>query len=281
MIGAASNLTFSVSMPEVLQFLIDHGYTVIFVWVALDQAGLPLPTLPLLLAAGALAGMGELSLPLVLLVCVIATIPIDLFWFWLGRLRGVRVLHLLCILSLEPDYCVRDTEALFKKLGPISVVLAKFVPGLQTLAPPMSGLTGMRMSTFFILNLIGTLLWSGAFVMVGWTFHNELEQIAETAAETGLVAGAVLGSLVIGYFAYKIITQQRFLRSLRMRRLRPEDVKERIDNDEDFHILDLRHDYDFKALPHLLPGAVRVPMESIDRHNTKIPKNSDIVLYCS
>ena len=87
-------------MAEVLQFLIDHGYTVIFVWVALDQAGLPLPTLPLLLAGGALAGMGVLSLPVILLVCVLATVPIDLFWFWLGRLRGVRVLHLLCIQTI-------------------------------------------------------------------------------------------------------------------------------------------------------------------------------------
>lgn len=268
-------------MAEVLQFLIDHGYTVIFVWVALDQAGLPLPTLPLLLAGGALAGMGVLSLPVILLVCVLATVPIDLFWFWLGRLRGVRVLHLLCILSLEPDYCVRDTEALFKKLGPISVVLAKFVPGLQTLAPPMSGLTGMRISTFFVLDLIGTLLWSAAFVLVGWYFHTELERVAQTAADAGLAAGVVIATIVAGYFAYKIITQQRFLRSLRMRRLTPEDVYERIQRKDDFHIIDLRHDYDFKALPHLLPGAIRVSMESIDRHNSNIPKDSDIILYCS
>ncbi|MBT3623959.1 MAG: sulfurtransferase [Gammaproteobacteria bacterium] len=268
-------------MTDFLQFLVAHGYLVIFAWVALDQAGLPLPALPLLLAAGALAGTGELSILAILVVCALAAVPIDLFWFWLGRLRGVRVLHLLCILSLEPDYCVRDTEALFKKLGPLSVVLAKFVPGLQTLAPPMSGLTGMNMLVFFILDLIGTLVWSASFVLVGFYFHTELELMAQKAADAGLIAGLFLAGIVAAYFTYKIVTQQRFLRSLRMRRLTPEDVQQRISKGDDFHILDLRHDYDFDAYPHLLPGALRVPMESIDRHNGRIPKDSDIVLYCS
>ncbi|MBT5700375.1 MAG: sulfurtransferase [Gammaproteobacteria bacterium] len=268
-------------MTEFLQFLVEHGYVVIFAWVALDQAGLPLPTLPLLLAAGALAGTGELSLLGIFVVCTLATVPIDLFWFWLGRLRGARVLHLLCILSLEPDYCVRDTEALFKKLGPLSVVLAKFIPGLQTLAPPMSGLTGMSMLVFFILDLVGTLAWVAFFVLVGFYFHTELELIAQKAADAGLIAGLFLGGIVAAYFIYKIVTQQRFLRSLRMRRLTPEDVRQRISEGDDFHILDLRHDYDFDAFPHLVPGALRVPMESIDRHNGSIPKDSDIVLYCS
>jgi hypothetical protein len=176
---------------------------------------------------------------------------------------------------------VRDTEALFKKLGPLSVVLAKFVPGLQTLAPPMSGLTGMNMLVFFILDLIGTLVWSASFVLVGFYFHTELELMAQKAADAGLIAGLFLAGIVAAYFTYKIVTQQRFLRSLRMRRLTPEDVQQRISKGDDFHILDLRHDYDFDAYPHLLPGALRVPMESIDRHNGRIPKDSDIVLYCS
>lgn len=268
-------------MIDFLAFLVAHGYVVIFVWVALDQAGLPLPALPLLLAAGALAGAGELSLPAILLVCAAASVPIDLFWFWLGRLRGVRVLHLLCILSLEPDYCVRDTEDLFKRLGPVSVLVAKFIPGLQTLAPPMSGLTGMGMFRFFLLDLVGTLVWAATFVLLGYFFASELEQIAQSAVEAGLVAGLIIAAIVLAYFTYKIITQQRFLRSLRMRRLTPDEVFQRIQSGDNFHIMDLRHGYDFDALPHLIPGAVRVPMESIDRHNKRIPKDSDIVLYCS
>ncbi len=268
-------------MPEFLQFLVDHSYTVIFIWVALDQAGLPLPAVPLLLAAGALAGMGDLSLPIILLTCVLASVPIDAFWFWLGRLRGVRVLHLLCILSLEPDYCVRDTEALFRRLGPWSVLLAKFVPGLQTLAPPMSGLTGMRLINFLVLDTLGTILWAAAFASVGLYFHAELERLATKIAEAGVIAGIIIGAVIAGYFIYKFLHRQVFLRSLRMRRMTPDEVFKRIEQEDDFHILDLRHDYDFKALPFQLPGALRVPMESIELHHKMIPPDSDVVVYCS
>jgi membrane protein DedA with SNARE-associated domain len=268
-------------MTEFLQFLIDHGYTVIFVWVALDQAGLPLPAIPLLLAAGALVGMGELSLPLVLVTCALASVPIDAFWFWLGRKRGARVLHLLCIISLEPDYCVRDTERLFRRLGPWSVIIAKFVPGLQTLAPPMSGLTGMRLSTFLILDTVGILIWAAVFALTGMFFHTELEMMAARVAEAGMLAGIAIVAALGVFFGWKFVNRRIFLRSLRMRRMTPEEVYGKLQSDDEFHIIDLRHDYDFKAMPHLLPGALRVPMESIDLHGENIPPDSDIVLYCS
>ncbi len=268
-------------MAEFLQFLIEHGYTVIFIWVALDQAGLPLPAIPLLLAAGTLVAMGELSLPLVLLTCAVASVPIDAFWFWLGRLRGARVLHLLCMISLEPDYCVRDTEKLFRRLGPWSVIVAKFVPGLQTLAPPMSGLTGMKMSTFLVLDTLGILIWAALFALTGMFFHTELEMMAAWVADVGAVAGAVIVAVVCTYFGWKFVHRRIFLRSLRMRRLTPDQVYEKLQSKDDFHIIDLRHDYDFKVMPHLLPGALRVPMESIDRHGERIPPDCDIVVYCS
>lgn len=268
-------------MADFLPFLIEHGYVVIFVWVFLDQAGLPLPAVPVLLAAGVLVGMGEMALVPVILLIVLASVPVDLFWFWLGRLRGARVLHLLCILSLEPDYCVRNTENIFRSLGPMSLVIGKFVPGLQTLAPPMSGLTGVSMLTFMLLNTLGALLWAGIFVGLGAYFHTEVENIIKAAAEFGVVAGASLAGLVIAYFAYKIIVRQRFLRTLRMRKLTPQDVYERIERGDDLHIIDLRHDYDVKALPHLLPNALRVPMEAIEQHAPRIPRDSDILLCCN
>ncbi|MFT6751658.1 MAG: membrane protein DedA with SNARE-associated domain [Candidatus Azotimanducaceae bacterium] len=268
-------------MIDFLQFLIDHGYTVVFIWVALDQAGLPLPAIPLMLAAGALVGMGQLSLPLILLTCVIAAVPIDAFWFWLGRLRGTRVLHLLCILSLEPDFCVKDTQSLFRKLGPMSVVIAKFMPGLQTLAPPMSGLTGMNLWLFLALDTLGTLIWASIFLSFGYYFHTELELLAERIAEAGLIAGIVTVTLVTTYFSWKLVKRRQFLKNLQMRRMTPDEVKMRIQQGDDLKILDLRHDYDVNSIPHLLPGALRVPMESIELHHRRIPKDSDIVLYCS
>tara|TARA_R110002072_G_scaffold1780_5_gene14691 strand:- start:39411 stop:40217 length:807 start_codon:yes stop_codon:yes gene_type:complete len=268
-------------MLETLQFLIDYGYIVLFVWVALDQAALPIPSIPLLIAAGALAGLGELSLPLVFAVTLLASIPINMFWFWLGRLRGARVLHLLCILSIEPDYCVRNTEDLFRKLGPLSVVVAKFVPGLQLLSPPMSGLTGMSMTRFFWLNTIGTLIWSGLFILLGYFFHAVLEEVFRQVTEAGTVAGIVLGIVAVVYIGIKVIKRHLFVRSLDMRRLNPDEVLHRIQELDDVHVLDLRHDYDLQAIPHLLPGSSRLPMESITEHAMSIPPDKDIILCCS
>ena len=269
-------------MAEALQFLIDYGYIVLFLWVALDQAALPIPSIPLLIAAGALAGLGELSLFGVIAVTLIAAIPINMFWFWLGQLRGARVLHLLCILSIEPDYCVRNTEDMFRRLGPISVVIAKFIPGLQLLAPPMSGLTGMSLNRFFWLNTLGTLLWSGLFILLGYFFHAALEEVVRQVAEAGAAAGVVLGIALAVYIGVKLIKRHLFVRSLDMRRLNPEEVLARIESgNDDVHVLDLRHDYDLRAIPHLLPGSSRLRMDAVGDDARGIPPDKDIVLTCS
>lgn len=268
-------------MTELLQFLTEYGYLVLLIWVALDQAALPIPSIPLLIGAGALAGMGQLSLPIVIAVTLLASIPVNMFWFWLGRLRGARVLHLLCILSLEPDYCVRNTENLFRRLGPLSVVIAKFIPGLQLLAPPMSGLTGMSMGRFFWLNALGTVLWGGSFILLGYFTHEILEQVVQQVSEAGAVAGGLIAAVVVLYIGVKTIKRQLFVRSLDMRRLSPNDVYERLEQGVNTHVLDLRHDFDLKAIPHLLPGASRLAMTDISANDAFIPRDKDIVLVCS
>ena len=104
-------------MNDAIHCLIQHGYVLLFVWVLAEQVGLPLPAMPLLLAAGALAGSGRMDLTLVLGLAVIAALMSDLVWYYLGRSRGSRVLNLLCRISLEPDSCVRRTENIFVRHG--------------------------------------------------------------------------------------------------------------------------------------------------------------------
>jgi membrane protein DedA with SNARE-associated domain len=268
-------------MTEFMTFLIEHGYAIVFLWVFLDQAGLPLPAVPLLLAAGALVSLGQLELLPLFLVCLAASVPVDLFWFQLGRKRGGKVLNLLCAISLEPDYCVRNTEATFDKLGPLSLIIAKFVPGLQTLAPPMSGLTGMSMPRFLVLDTIGTMTWAGLFIGLGMMFSHQLESIAMNMASIGIWAGVIIAGLLVGYFGFKYYQRATFLRSLDMRRLEPKDVMEKIQNGESVHVIDLRHSYDVHQMPEKIPSAVSVPMEAMERHAHRIPRDSDIILYCS
>jgi membrane protein DedA with SNARE-associated domain len=268
-------------MNEFMQFLIEYGYLVIFLWVLLDQAGLPLPAAPLLLAAGALAGIGELSFFLIILTTLFASVPMDSFWYWLGRSRGGKVLNLLCSISLEPDYCVRNTEQTFYKYGPFSLLIAKFIPGMQTLAPPLAGMVNMNFGVFLLMDSLGSLIYALVFVFAGYLFHNELEIIARNFSELGVLAGYILLVALTVYVGGKFVQRRMFLRSLRMRRLQPPEVSEMLDSDRAIQVIDLRHDYDYKLQPVMVPTAIRVPMEAIDLHHHRIPKDSDIILYCS
>ncbi len=267
-------------MTEITHFLIQHGYVVLAIWVVLDQTGIPVPALPVLLTAGALAGTGQLDLVAVLCVATLACLPSDLLWYEVGRRRGGSVLRFLCRLSLEPESCVRATQNLFARFGPRILLVGKFVPGLQTAAPPLSGILRMPRWRFFLFDAAGALLWAGTFVLLGYAFHEQLGRLIPVAARIGgwLVVG-VVAPLGI-YLAFKFIQRWRFLRSLRGARITPEELKRRLDAGEDLQIIDLRHTLDFDSYPHTLPGATWVPLEEIDRRLPQIQPEREVVLYC-
>ncbi len=264
-----------------MEFLTEYGYLLLFALIFLDQLGFPLPSIPIVLAAGALAGAGEMNFTLVVLITVLASVPADFAWYYLGRIRGGKVLNLLCTISLEPDYCVHRTEASFERFGAYSLALAKFVPGLTTIAPPMAGLTGMSTSRFLVLNTLGATIWALFFAWIGFLFSDQLVDIARRFAELGGLAVITLIALFSAFLAVKFWQRQLFLRTLRMRQLHPREVHDKLNSGENVYVIDLRHRYDFNALPHKVPGALRVPMEDIEKHHETIPRDRDIVVYCS
>jgi membrane protein DedA with SNARE-associated domain len=170
-------------MNETTQFLVSHGPPLVFAAVFLDQIGLPLPVIPWSLAAGALFTAGKFSpfwrLGLTVLACLIA----DTLWFYLGRYRGHRVLGLLCRISLEPDSCVRRTQNLYTRYGLQGVVLAKFVPGLSTVVPPLAGMSGVKSGRFLLADGAGSLLYGGCFIFLGYLFCNQIQVIAAALVE--------------------------------------------------------------------------------------------------
>ena len=172
-------------MHSTLDFLLRHGYVVLLAWVFAEQIGLPVPSLPLLLAAGALAGTHHLSFFFSLFLCVFAAVVADSIWYALGRIKGIKVLQLLCKISLEPDSCVRRTEGVFSKQGARSLLVAKFLPGLSTVAPPLAGIFHMRPRRFLLFDACGALLWAGSFLGLGFAFSGEIERIAEDALSLG------------------------------------------------------------------------------------------------
>jgi membrane protein DedA with SNARE-associated domain len=241
-------------MHSTLDFLLRHGYVVLLAWVFGEQIGLPVPSLPLLLAAGALAGTHRLNFFFSLFLCVLSAVAADSIWYALGRIKGIKVLQLLCKISLEPDSCVRRTEGVFSKQGARSLLVAKFLPGLSTVAPPLAGIFHMRLRRFLLFDGGGSILWAGTFLGLGFVFSGEIERIAEHALNLGGGLLVLLIGALVSYIAYKFIARQRFMRQLRIGRITVEELKNKIDAGEALVIVDLRHALDFEADPQTIPG---------------------------
>lgn len=268
-------------MDEMLGFILRHGYAVLGVWVFFEQFGFPISSVPALLAAGALAGSGNLSLAAVIIIPILGSLLADTTWYEFGRYRGARVLNLICRISLEPDSCVRNTENLFARQGAKSLMVAKFVPGLSVAAPPLSGMLGMRIWRFLLFDGMGAGAYVGVFVGLGYIFSHQLEDIARIALGLGMGLMVLLvGSLAL-YIAWKYIQRQRFIRSLRVNRITPEELKRKIDTGEEIVIVDLRHSMDFEADPNTIPGSLYVPSEELGKRYKEIPTDRELILFCT
>jgi membrane protein DedA with SNARE-associated domain len=268
-------------MNSTLEFLVRHGYVVLLVWVFAEQLGLPIPSIPLLLAAGALAGDGRMNILAALLVTMFAALCADSLWYQLGRIKGIAILQLLCKISLEPDSCVRRTEGVFSRQGARSLIFAKFLPGVGAVAPPLAGVFHMRMARFMMFDSMGTLLWAGTFLGAGFIFSGQIQQIAEHLTSFGGHMGIVLLTAFALYIAYKFMARQRFIRQLRISRITVGELKEKIDAGEAIVIVDLRHSLDFEADPQTIPGAFRMDAAELQEKNDRLPRDRDVILYCT
>lgn len=268
-------------MADTLQFLVQHGYVVLFVSVLAQQLGLPLPSTPFIIAAGALAHSGQLSFTAVLLIACSAALIADLVWFEIGRRRGTRVLQFLCRISLEPDYCVRRTENSFARHGAQTLVIGKLVPGVSVLATPMAGVYGFSYARFVFFDGLGILLWIGSFELLGYLFSDQLEDVVGYASRFGGLLFLLLASGLVSYVAWKYLQRRRFLHSLRVARITPEQLKEQLDAGADLLIVDLRHEMEDETEPRMLPGAMRIPAEKLEERGEELPRGKTLVLYCS
>lgn len=268
-------------MHGTLEFLLRHGYVVLLAWVFGEQLGLPIPSIPMLLAAGALAGTSKISFWAALAIAIVAATAADLVWFQLGRVKGIRVLQWLCKVSLEPDSCVRRTEGVFSKQGARSLLFAKFLPGLNTIAPPMAGIIRMNPWRFLLYDGLGSVVWAGSFLGLGFVFSEQIELVAERAVSLGSgLLVLVIGSLG-GYIAWKYIARERFIRELRVSRMTVDELKQKMDAGEDLVIVDLRHVLDFETDPETIPGAFRMDSKELQEQRDRLPRDREIVLYCT
>jgi len=268
-------------MGEVVDFIVRHGEAFVFLYVLADQLGVPVPAVPALLAMGALAAVGKISFPLALLLSVVASVGADLVWYTLGRTRGGGVLRLVCKLSLEPDSCVRRTENVFLRYGISALIFAKFVPGLSTVAPPLAGIVGVSLPRFVAYSSLAALLWAGAWGGLGYVAGDALERVVSQSGRLGTVLAVLVAAVVVGYVVVKWLQRRRFLRNLRIARISPDELKTALDAAAPPLLIDLRSALEVDTTPYVIPGALRIAAEELEARHREIPRDRDVIVYCS
>ena len=247
-----------------------------------EQIGIPIPAAPILLAAGAIAATGRMNLPFLTALVVAGALTADLLWYRVGYAHGSWALGRLCRVCLEPDSCVRRVKNLLEKHGLRSLLVAKFVPGLNAMAAPVVGTIRIPWWQFAALDTLGIIIWATTFELLGFAFADQLERVAVYTWRTSAILVAIFAvGTFVGYLARKHLRRQRFLHDLRIARITPAELKQKLDRHEPVTVVDLRHALDFLPEPYTIPGAIRIPLEELEKRNTEIPRDREVVLYCT
>jgi membrane protein DedA with SNARE-associated domain len=268
-------------MESLTQYVAVYGLSLIFAVVLIEQLGAPIPAIPVLVVAGALSVDRNLSAVQVLLAAVGASLLADSSWFLLGRRQGIRILKTLCRISLSPDSCVRQTESVFERWGMPSLLFAKFIPGFSTVAPPLAGAMGARLPSFLLYDAGGALLWAGAGVAGGMIFHDAVDGVLTYLASIGSAAFGLLAGLLLVFMGFKWWQRRRFYQMLRMARITVEELRELIDGGHNPTIVDVRTAGARERDTRRIPGAAVLAAQELDTRLAELPRDREIILYCT
>ncbi len=268
-------------MPVALNFFLKYGYWILFLWVMVEQLGVPIPSAPLLLTAGTLTSTHKMNLPLVLLAILAGSLISDSAWYLMGKRYGGAVVKLLCRLSMESNTCVRRTEDYFAKQGVKALIVAKFLPGLGTVAAPIAGQTGMKYKLFAVYDAIGIMLWGLSLTLGGRFFGDVLKHHPNAFAWVTRFGFALFVVLLMSFFVWRFFRQRAFLKEIRMARVAPGELKQMLDRGQPVYIVDLRHPLDYLPDPRTLPGAILLSPDKLVEHCAEIPRDRDVVLFCT
>lgn len=266
---------------QLILALTQYGLTVVFLNVLLDQIGLPVPAVPTLIVAGAVAVDGQLSLGLLFLGSVAACLIADCGWYWVGEVYGIRVLKTLCRISLEPDSCVSQTQNRFERWGINSLVIAKFVPGLAIIAPPLAGALRIGWMRFVLLSTLAAALWSGVALGAGVLFRTQIQQLLTALDRLGS-AVVLIGVLAIAlYVGYKWLQRARFYALLRMARISVSELYELMQAGASPVVIDVRSATARTLEPRWIPGALNISLSEVGQRLKDLPRDRDIIVYCT
>jgi membrane protein DedA with SNARE-associated domain/rhodanese-related sulfurtransferase len=257
------------------------GLGVLFLNVLLEQLGLPVPAIPTLVIAGALAAAGRLPAAAVCLLPLAACLIGDTCWYLAGRRYGGGVMRLLCRISLTPDVCVSQTQTSFERWGAAALVVAKFVPGLSMVAPPLAGATRMGFMRFALLSLLGAALWVGAAVLGGVLLRRQIERLLPRLAGIGGGTLVLIAVVLAGYIAFKWWERRRFYAAMQIARIHVDELQQRLRQPDAPLVVDVRNATAQELARQRIPGALHLPLLQVEQHVAGLPREREIVFYCT
>ena len=266
---------------QIIALIAQYGLLLVFFNVLVEQAGVPVPAVPTMVVAGALSANGKLPLAGVLLAVVFACLVSDLAWYWAGRRFGAGVMRTICRISLSPDSCVKQSELRFQRWRGRILLIAKFVPGLATVAPPLVGAMGLRAGTFVLLDGLGSQLWAGVAVGLGYAFAAQVDDLLADLASAGTVALELLLVLLALYIAAKWWQRRRLLVALRMARITVDELSESIADGQNPIVVDVRSQAARLLDTRIIPGALLADLDGVDQVLQDISPDRELVIYCS
>lgn len=268
-------------MEHMTGLLAQYGLALVFLNVFVHQAGIPVTATPLLIVTGALAQQGQIAFAPLLAVAVAASLLGDTPWYFAGRRFGYRVLATLCRIAIEPDSCVKQTETIFERWGAPSLLVAKFIPGFSTVAPPLAGATRLPLASFLAYSAGGAAIWAGAAITVGMVFHSEVDAVLAWLEDSGPGVIAAIVTVVVLYACVKWVQRWMFIRMLRSVRISVKELGALLGGKTPPVVLDVRSTTARRLDSRSIPGAIVVNLSDPQRHLAGVPPEREIVVYCT
>lgn len=271
------------SMTDMLSLMVRHGYTLTFVLLFAEAIGLPFPAAIALVAGGAAVASHALWAPYLLLAAITALLLGDTAQFWLGRYMGWTLLGFLCRLSINPETCILRSAESFYKRGKMTLVIAKFIPGVNTMAAPLAGSMKMRFWQFIRLDLAGGLLYSVTYLLVGYLSRDFLASIFRGFHRAGLAMESVVLAALLVYLGYRIVQFRKHRLDRLVPRIQVQELAARLASDDAsrVQIVDVRSHGYYDSGAARIKNSIRIEPNNLDEEIKNLPKEKDIYLYCT
>jgi membrane protein DedA with SNARE-associated domain len=270
-------------MHTLLSEISYHGYLLVFLIVFAEASGFPAPAALTLVAAGAASAAHFLSMPGVLVVALVAMLLGDTLLFVLGRYTGWALLAFLCRVSMNPETCILRSAESFYKRGKLTLIFAKFIPGVNTMAPPLAGSMKMRPAMFLQLDAVGASLYILAYASLGYISRDFLSRITHGVQSAGHVFGAIIAAGIAAYIAYRVIQYRRYKTADVVPRVTVEELAKQIaeTKQEDIIVMDVRSHGYYDSGAARIAGSIRIEPNRLSEELKTIPKDKDIYVYCT